>query len=97
PAPSSACTSAPGRAASRSAPASRDRRPGRSRAPARLTQLGEFGPVALELAALLLDHRGGSLGDEALVAELALAPLDLRPQLLAALAEALGDRLGVEL
>ena len=44
-------------------------------------ELGELRPVALELLALGLDDLGRRLRDEALVAELALAALDLVAQL----------------
>src|SRR5918997_5899070 len=42
-------------------------------------------PVALELGALLLDHFGRRLGDEAVVGELALRTLHLGTELLATL------------
>ena len=55
-------------------------------------ELGELGPVALELGALRLDDLGGRLGDKALVGELALATLDLGLELRAALGEPLPRR-----
>src|SRR6201996_1334384 len=62
-----------------------------------LAEFGEFRAVALQLAALFLDHDRRRLGDEALVGEFALTAVDLGDQLLAALAEALFDRARVEL
>ena len=60
-------------------------------------QLLQLGAVAVELLALLLDHLGRGVGDEALVGEFALRPADLAAELLASRLDPGAHRLGVDL